>query len=588
VRLQPGIFFADDPAFKGSRASWSPGLRLQLQALRRPGQQEPGCGPLAQPGIVGLAELRATARSTTSSPSTTTRRSRACARWTATRCSFRLAEPAPALRRPWPPATCSARWRARWCEFYGDDIAEHPVGTGPFRLAVAAQLADRARTQPRLPRALLRRRAGRRRRRRPGPAGPAAGRRLPMVDRVEISIIEEEQPRWLSFLNGPARRPSSRCRRSSSTSRCRAAAGAPTGQKGIRAGYQTVRSDVASSSSTWTTRWSAAYTPAQVALRRAIGLALDVPREIATSGRGRRSRRSPRSLPQTTGYDPAFKSEMGDHDPARAKALLDLYGWTDRDGDGWRERPTAAPGAGDATQPDNQSRSSTTCGEEPGRRRPAPAYRAAKWPENLKAARGGQYQIWRVGGSAAAPDGLPSLARFHGPQVGRAEHGALQAAGLRCALRPPGSAARRTRAPGPVRLRRAAALVGRAPGRFLAGDVGPLRPAFAHAAQRGAVGRCHARRTLVRRCAAQLRGPGRAPCRQQRAGAGVPQRTAAARRAQRRDRLGRPGRPGGGAGRHAARTGRAARRPRLRLPAQRAAGGGGLPGLRVDRRRSGA
>ena len=28
------------------------------------------------------------------------------------------------------------------------------------------------------------------------------GRRLPMIDRVEISIIEESQPRWLSFLNG--------------------------------------------------------------------------------------------------------------------------------------------------------------------------------------------------------------------------------------------------------------------------------------------------------------------------------------------------------------------------------------------------
>ena len=30
------------------------------------------------------------------------------------------------------------------------------------------------------------------------------GRRLPLIDRVEISIIEESQPRWLSFLNGEA------------------------------------------------------------------------------------------------------------------------------------------------------------------------------------------------------------------------------------------------------------------------------------------------------------------------------------------------------------------------------------------------
>ena len=30
------------------------------------------------------------------------------------------------------------------------------------------------------------------------------GRKLPMVDRVEVSIVEENQPRWLSFLNAEA------------------------------------------------------------------------------------------------------------------------------------------------------------------------------------------------------------------------------------------------------------------------------------------------------------------------------------------------------------------------------------------------
>jgi ABC-type transport system substrate-binding protein len=71
------------------------------------------------------------------------------------------------------------------------------------------------------------------------------------------------------------------------------------------------------------------------------------------------------------------------------------------------------------TQPDNQSR---TLDELRAKNLAAVGlrlrYRPAKWPENLKAARGGQYQIWRVGGSAAAPDGQPSLARLHGAQVG--------------------------------------------------------------------------------------------------------------------------------------------------------------------------
>ena len=88
-------------------------------------------------------------------------------------------------------------------EAYGDKIAEHPVGTGPFRLAsggaVSRIVLER---NPGLPRSAY-------------DAQPAAddaegqallrrfkGRRLPMIDRVEISIIEEAQPRWLSFLNG--------------------------------------------------------------------------------------------------------------------------------------------------------------------------------------------------------------------------------------------------------------------------------------------------------------------------------------------------------------------------------------------------
>ena len=34
---------------------------------------------------------------------------------------------------------------------------------------------------------------------------------------------------------------------------------------------------------------------------------------------------------------------MSDYDVARAKALLDIYGYVDRDGDGWREQPDGKP-----------------------------------------------------------------------------------------------------------------------------------------------------------------------------------------------------------------------------------------------------
>ena len=43
------------------------------------------------------------------------------------------------------------------------------------------------------------------------------------------------------------------------------------------------------------------------------------------------------------GYDGALVTELGRAQPARAKALLDMYGYADRNGDGLRERPDGKP-----------------------------------------------------------------------------------------------------------------------------------------------------------------------------------------------------------------------------------------------------
>ena len=54
------------------------------------------------------------------------------------------------------------------------------------------------------------------------------------------------------------------------------------------------------------------------------------------------------------GYRSDLRTEMSEFDPARAKALLDIYGYVDRNGDGWREQPDGKPLAardGDAVRP---------------------------------------------------------------------------------------------------------------------------------------------------------------------------------------------------------------------------------------------
>nr|MCU0770021.1 ABC transporter substrate-binding protein [Burkholderiaceae bacterium] len=113
------------------------------------------------------------------------------------------------------------------------------------------------------------------------------------------------------------------------------------------------------------------------------------------------------------GYDPAFVSDTVRHDLPRAKALLDMYGYVDRDGDGWREQPDGTPLVLQwSTTPDQRARQ-----RDELRRKDLAAlgvrieFRSAKWPENLKNGRAGKLMVWNLGTSAAAPDGQASLDR---------------------------------------------------------------------------------------------------------------------------------------------------------------------------------
>jgi ABC-type oligopeptide transport system substrate-binding subunit len=81
----------------------------------------------------------------------------------------------------------------------------HPVGTGPYRLKswrrnsrIVLEKNPLYRDGPLSQRACVRRRRGQ------AWAKRLNGRRLPLNDGVEISIVEENQPRWLSFLLGQA------------------------------------------------------------------------------------------------------------------------------------------------------------------------------------------------------------------------------------------------------------------------------------------------------------------------------------------------------------------------------------------------
>jgi ABC-type transport system substrate-binding protein len=431
-RIRPGIYFADDPAFNGTRRELT--AADYVYTLKRHYDPRWKSGKLYQfesAGILGLSELRREALDARR-PFDYDREVdglRATDRYTF---EVRLAQPGPRFHHLFTDPSLTGAVAREVVEFYGEKITEHPVGSGPYRLA----------QWKRSSRIVLERNPGYRERRydehppvddprRMAIARSLDGRLLPLVDRIEIAIIEEPQPRWLSFLNEEQdiveRVPEEFAEQAIPNNRL-----APhLAKRGIEM-VRYRRADVSVSYFAMEHPVVGGYTPDRVALRRAIALAVDVEREIRLVRRGQAIPAQSAIAPEIWGYDPAFKSEMSEFSRAKASALLDLHGYVDRDGDGWREQPDGSALVIEyATSPDAQFRAlyeqwqinMNAIGV-----RMVPNVR--QWPEHLKASRAGKLMMWGVGWSASVPDAEAFLVLGYGPNKGQANHARFDLAGF--------------------------------------------------------------------------------------------------------------------------------------------------------------
>jgi ABC-type transport system substrate-binding protein len=423
VRLKPGIYFADDPAFKGQRRELVAGDYVYaIKRLMDPANKSPVGSVIQDLGIVGLNALRdeAVREKRPFDYDREVEGLRALDRYTL---RIRVEQPRPRLLQTLAAGDLLGGTAREVVEHYGDDIMAHPVGTGPFRLAQWRRSSL----------IVLERNPDYRERfydAEPAPddaegqaiAARLRGKRIPMVDRVEVSIIEEEQPRWLAFLGGDldiTNVPAAFVTQAVPNNRL-----APNlASQGIQL-TRSLNADGVYTFFNMDDPVVGGTEPAQVALRRAMSLALDVPRLIRLLYRGQAIPAQSLFIPHCSGYDPAFKSEMGDHDPARAKALLDLYGFVDRDGDGLRERPDGSPLSIEiATQPSQFNRQFDELWQKDfaavGIR---VSFFSGQWPEQLKAAYAGKLQMWTLGGSAASPDGLDTLQSYYSQQIGSGQN----------------------------------------------------------------------------------------------------------------------------------------------------------------------
>ena len=420
ARVRPGIYFANDPAFKGKpRELVAQDYVYAWKRFADPANKSPVWSGMETDGYLGLAELRQRAldQKKPFDYDQEIEGIRALDRYTI---RFTLKEPRPRFDQTMAGGDLYGAVAREVMEFYGGEAEAHPVGTGPFKLAQwrrsslialernpefremhydAEPAADDAEGQ-----ALLAR---------------FKGRRLPMVDRVEISIIEEEQPRWLSFVNGEADVAYRVGYQFAPQAMPNGKVAPNLAKKGIR-GFPIIEAASNFYLFNMDDPVVGGYTAAQVALRRAIGLGLDSKKIIDYAYNGLGTVAQGPTLPHTTAYDPKLKTECSDYDPARARALLDLYGFVDKNGDGWRERPDGSPLVlRVSTQSQARDRKISevlnSCMKALGIRI---ELAIAQWPENLKAARSGNYQVWSVGGASAAPDSEGAFQKYDSRQIG--------------------------------------------------------------------------------------------------------------------------------------------------------------------------
>ena len=419
IRLRPGIRFADDPVFKGKQRE----LVAQdfVYAFKRffdPVNKSPAYSNFNDQGVLGMAALRDAAVKDKQpfNYDTEVEGVRALDRYTL---QFKLAAPRPRFLFFLAEGNQYGAVAREVIEGYPGKAMEHPVGTGPFRLTEWRRSSK----------LVLERNPGFRELR--YDAEPNAddaegqallaqfkGRRLPMVDRVEVSIIEESQPRWLAFLSNDFDLVTVPLEFSQNA--------VPNGQlapnlakRGIQA-KRILSPDRTLYYFNMDDPVVGGYTPEKVALRRAISLATDVNREITVVRRGQAIPAQSVVSPGSWGYDPNYKTVNSDYDVPRAKALLDLYGYTDKDGDGWRDLPDGKPLLIQyASQPDALSRRFDEIWKK---NMDAVNIRleikAGKWPEQLKAARAGQLMVWQLGYTANSPDVQPGLEILYGPASG--------------------------------------------------------------------------------------------------------------------------------------------------------------------------
>ena len=412
-KVKPGIVFADDPAFKGKRRELT--VDDYIYAIKRlvdPGNRSPNAFYVAGK-IVGLDEAAAAGSKSNAKFDYGVKIAglEAIDRHTL-RIRLKSSDYTFANIMALPALSAVAR---EVVEAYPGNVHAHPVGTGPYVLkswVPASKITLEA--NPAFRESIWNFAPGDD----PGDKAIVAamrGKKIPQMGVIEISVMEEQQSRWLAFQGGELdilELPG---------------VFAPMALRGDKVAPDLAKAGIYLSrildpSITYTAfnmrdPVVGGFAKEKVALRRAIVMAYSNEAEVEIIRKGQAAPLQMPIPPGVAGYSPDYRSSIS-HDPAAANKLLDQMGYR-KGGDGFRTLPDGKPlvlrysSQTDATARDYDELWKKAL-DSIGIR---VAIDKGKYSDQIKAGIGCQYQMWSYGWIADYPDGDNFMQLLYGPNI---------------------------------------------------------------------------------------------------------------------------------------------------------------------------
>jgi ABC-type transport system substrate-binding protein len=250
------------------------------------------------------------------------------------------------------------------------------------------------------------------------------GKHMPQIGRVEVSIVEEQQSRWLAFVSGQ-----SDIDLLAENAAPRILDGDKLKPEFSAKGVKLFRFADPGSTRTYFNFKDptvGGYTKDKIALRRAIAMSFNRDEEIAQAYFGQALKAESDVPPGVLGFNPDYRNSIP-FDRDLAIGLLDKFNYR-KGPDGFRNLPDgkpltlkihSAPNSRDVTKMELWKKSLNAIGLRVD-------FPVAGFADNLKAAYQCELMMFGLGGVASIPDGSDFMTNYYGPNAKRGNFGCYQ------------------------------------------------------------------------------------------------------------------------------------------------------------------